>query len=192
MAQVSMPQIDALRESFGEPAKDMKLNLGGIGNSDYLDAEQIWGVALASAYFINEPKLQAALAADARAAGVADAVFEDAKAAAVLMGMNTIYYRVRHLVGKESYKTRPARLRMSWMAKPKTSKATYELMSMAIAVLEGCEVCVKNHEASVLQHGLTEDHVHDAVRIAAILQGVVVTDILPKRAVCERVGRLAK
>lgn len=174
MAQVTMPQLDALRETFGEPAKDMKLNLGGIGNSDYLDADQIWGVALASAYFINEPKLQATLVADARAAGVADAVFEDAKAAAVLMGMNTIYYRFRHLVGKESYKTRPARLRMSWMAKPKTSKATFELMSMAIAVLEGCEVCVKTHEASILQHGLSEEHVHDVVRIAAILQGSAV------------------
>jgi alkyl hydroperoxide reductase subunit D len=174
MAQVSMPHIDALRDTFGEPAKDMKLNLGGIGSSDHLDADQIWGVALASAHFINEPKLQAALIADAKAAGVSDAVCDDAKAAAVLMGMNTIYYRFRHLVGKEDYKTKPARLRMGWMAKPKTSKATYELMSIAIAALEGCEVCVKNHEASVLQHGLTEEHVHDAVRIAAILQGSAV------------------
>ena len=174
MAQVSMPQIDALRETFGDPAKDMKLNLGGIGSSDHLDADQIWGVALASVYFVNEPKLQAALIADAKAAGVADAVFEDAKAAAVLMGMNTIYYRFRQLVGKEEYKSKPARLRMGWMAKPKTSKANFELMSMAIAVLEGCEVCVKTHEASILQHGLTDEHVHDAVRIAAILQGSAV------------------
>jgi lipoyl-dependent peroxiredoxin subunit D len=174
MAQVTMPQIDALRETFGEPAKDMKLNLSTIAGSEYLDAEQIWGVALASAYFVNEPKLLAALLADAKASGVAEAVFEDAKAAAVVMGMNTIYYRFRHLVGKESYKTKPARLRMSWMAKPKTSKATFELMSMAIAVLEGCEICVKTHEASILQHGLSEEHVHEAVRIAAILQGSAV------------------
>ena len=69
MAQVTMPQIDALRETLGEPAKDMKLNLGGIGSSDFLDADQIWGVALASVYFINEPKLLAAVMADARAAG---------------------------------------------------------------------------------------------------------------------------
>ena len=37
MAQVTMPQIDALRETFGEPAKDMKLNLGNIAGSDFLD-----------------------------------------------------------------------------------------------------------------------------------------------------------
>ena len=55
MAQVSMPQIDALRETFGEPAKDMKLNLGAIASSDYLDDEQLWGVALASASIVMPP-----------------------------------------------------------------------------------------------------------------------------------------
>jgi alkyl hydroperoxide reductase subunit D len=174
MAQVSMPQVDALRETFGEPAKDMKLNLGSIAASEHLDAEQIWGIALAGAYYIREPKLQAALVADAQAAGVASAVFEDAQAAAVLMGMNTIFYRFRHLVGKEAYKNKPARLRMQWMSKPKTSKATFELMSMAVAVLEGCEVCVQTHEASILHQGLTEDHVQDTVRIAAVLNGAAV------------------
>lgn len=174
MAQVNMPQLDALRETFGDPAKDMKLNLGTIGSSDFLDADQIWGVALASVYFINDAKLLVAIVADAKAAGLAEAVFDDAKAAATLMGMNTIFYRFRHLVGKEAYGKKPARLRMNWMSKPKTNKATFELMSMAIAVLEGCEACVKTHEASILHQGLSEEHVHDAVRIAAVLHGSAV------------------
>src|SRR5207302_2272541 len=131
-AQVSMPKLDVLRETFGEPAKDMKLNLGTLGTSDHLNPEQIWGVALASAYYLNEPRLREALRADAWTAGVSAAVIEDAQAAAVLMGMNTVYYRFRHLVGKESYATKPARLRMQWLSRPKTSKATYELMSVAI------------------------------------------------------------
>jgi alkyl hydroperoxide reductase subunit D len=152
----------------------MKLNLSGIASSDYLDADQIWGVTLASAYYLGEPRLLSALVADAKLAGIVEAVLEDAKAAATLMAMNTVYYRFRHLVGKEAYKTKPARLRMQWMARPKTSKATYELMSIAIAALAGCEVCIQTHESSILQQGLTEEHVHDAVRIAAILSGSVV------------------
>lgn len=174
MSQITMPQIDALRETFGEPAKDMKLNVGAIASSDFLDDEQLWGVALASAYFLGVPKITDALAADAKAAGVSDALVEDAQAAATLMAMNTIYYRFRHLVGKEDYAKKSARLRMTWMARPKTNKATFELMSIAIAALEGCELCIKNHEASILAQGLTEDHVHDAVRIAAILKGATV------------------
>ena len=44
-------------------------------------------------------------------------------------------------------------------------------LRLAIAALAGCETCIKAHEASVQQHGLGEDHVHDAVRIAAVLSG---------------------
>lgn len=174
MAQVTMPQLDVLRETFAEPCKDTKLNLGNIASSDYLEAEHIWGIALATVYYLREPRLRDAVLADARAAGVSDALLEDAQAAASLMGMNTVYYRFRHLVGKESYGKKPARLRMQWMTKPRTSKATFELISLAIGALAGCEMCIKAHEASVQQHGLTEEHVHDAVRIAAILAGAAV------------------
>ena len=171
MAQVSMPQVDALRETMDEPVRDLKLNLGNIASSDFLDTEQIWGVAIASAIYIGEPNLRTALLADAKTAGVSDALLEDARAAAALMGMNTVYYRFRHLVGKESYAHKPARLRMQAMVKPKTNKGNFELFSLAIAALAGCETCIKAHEASVQQHGLGEDHVHDAVRIAAVLNG---------------------
>jgi len=171
MAQVSMPQVDALRETMDDAVRDLKLNLGNIASSDFLEAEQIWGVALASAIYIGEPKLRGALMADARAAGVTDALLDDARSAAALMGMNTVYYRFRHLVGKEVYGQKPARLRMQVMAKPKTGKANFELLSLAIAVLAGCEACIKAHEAKVLENGMTEDHVHDAVRLAAILNG---------------------
>ena len=141
-----MPQVDALRETFPEPVKDIKLNLGNTASSDFLEADQIWGIALASAFYIGEPRLRDALLADARAGGVTSEIIEDAQAAAGLMGMNTIYYRFRHLVGKESYSKKPARLRMQWMVKPKTSKANFELFSLAIAALAGCENCIKAHE----------------------------------------------
>ena len=179
MATVAMPSVDAIREAFPEPAKDTKVNLGSLASSEILDAEQIWGVALASAYYLGDTGLSAALLADAKAANVGDALLEDAQAAATLMGMNSVYFRFRHLVHKETYARKPARLRMQWMAKPKTSKALFELMSLAIAALAGCGVCIKAHEASVRQHGLGEDHVHEAVRFAAILYGAKVASLLP-------------
>lgn len=174
MATVSMSSVDALREKFPEPAKDTKLNVGALATSEVFDADQIWGVALSSAYYLGEKTLTDAILADAKAGGVSDAVIEDAQAAATLMGMNTVYYRFRHLVHKEVYSQKPARLRMQAMMKPKTSKALFELMSLAIAALAGCEVCVKAHEESVTKHGLTEDHVHESARFAAILGGAVV------------------
>jgi alkyl hydroperoxide reductase subunit D len=179
MATVAMPSVDALRDKFPEPAKDTKANLGGLASSEVFDADQIWGVTLASAYYLRDKTLSAALLADAKAAGASDAVLEDAQAAATLMGMNTVYFRFRHLVHKEAYSQKPARLRMQWMARPKTSKALFELMSLAIAALAGCEVCIKAHEATLLQHGLGEEHVHEAARFAAILHGAKVALQLP-------------
>ncbi len=174
MVQVTLQQLESIREALPEPARDLKINLGNVLSSEYLSEEQIWGVALAAAYYIGDPRLRAAVLADARSAPVSEAVLQDAQAAAALMGMNTVYYRFRHMAGKEIYAQKPARLRMQAMLKPQSGKANFELFSMAVAALAPCEVCIRSHEASILQHGLTEDHIHDTVRIAAVLKGVAV------------------
>jgi alkyl hydroperoxide reductase subunit D len=90
------------------------------------------------------------------------------------MGMNTVYYRFRHMIGKESYSSRPARLRMTRIAQPATDKATFELMSLACAAQAGCEACIQNHEGSLVKLGVSEDACHDAVRIAAVVRGAIV------------------
>ena len=55
-----------------------------------------------------------------------------------------------------------------------TSKADLELFSLAASAINGCEMCVQAHEKAVLDAGLTEDHVHDAVRIAATIHAAAV------------------
>ena len=169
-----MQNIDILRDRLPDAAKDLRVNLQTVLTGTTLTPAQTWGIALAGALFLRHTELREAVLADARAAGTPEATLDDARAAATIMGMNTVFYRFRHMVGKPSYGQRPARLRMQRMAQPTSSKADFELMSIACAVLAGCEMCVKSHEASILQHGLTEDHVQDAVRIAAVLQGVVI------------------
>ncbi len=174
MAELTTPNLDQLKESLSEPAKDIRLNLGNVLASDTLDAPQTWGIALASAFHLREPRLRDALLADAQAAGVGADLLDDARAAAALMGMNTIFYRFRHMVGKESYAKRPARLRMQYMMSPKTGKLNFELFCLAVAALAGCEACIKSHEASLLKAGASEDQVQDAARIAAVLCAVAV------------------
>ena len=99
---------------------------------------------------------------------------EDALAAAALMAMNNVYYRFRHLVGKPSYAQKPARLRMNRMAQPATNKADFELFCLAVSAINGCETCIRAHEQVVLEGGLTEEQVHDAVRIAATVHAAAV------------------
>lgn len=169
-----MERINAIRESLPEAARDIRLNLQSVLTPGTLNADQTWGTALACAYAARNEKLTAAVLGDAKAAGVADAVLEDAKAAAVLMGMNNVYYRFRHLIGKEAYSQKPARLRMLRIQQVTSNKLDFELFCMAVSAINNCESCLRSHEGVVLEGGLTEDHAHDAVRIAATLHAAAV------------------
>ncbi|MGC4060152.1 MAG: carboxymuconolactone decarboxylase family protein [Aquabacterium sp.] len=69
---------------------------------------------------------------------------------------------------------KPARLRMNRLAQPATTKVDFELFSLAVSAINGCEMCLHAHETAVIAGGLTEDHVLDAVRIAATIQAAAV------------------
>jgi lipoyl-dependent peroxiredoxin subunit D len=173
---IAMPALDALRDTLADEFKDTRLNLASVLAGENLDPAKAFGVALSAARFLRAEKLAAALESDIRAGlgDTAPAVISDAVAAAGVMAMNTVYYRFRHMLAKESYEARPPRLRMSRMAQPATDKQTFELMSLACAALAGCELCIRNHEAHLIGAGASEDACHDAVRIAAVINAAAV------------------
>lgn len=164
-----MEQLELLRESLPEVARDIKLNLSAVMQPGPLTDAQKFGVAIASAHAAKNPRLASALTQDARTAGMTDGLIEDAVAASVLMAMNNVYYRFRHQIGRDTYSQRPARLRMNRLAAVKGTKADFELICLAVSAINGCEACVRAHEKTVLEAGLTEDQVHDAVRVAATI-----------------------
>jgi len=168
-----MIALDDVRSALPEAAKDIRLNLQSVMEGGALNDAQRWGVAAACAIASRNPQLKEAVLRDAHR-GAGELVLEDARAAAVLMGMNNVYYRFRHMVGKPSYATRPPRLRMQRIAQPLTNKADFELLCLAVSAINGCEACVQSHEKVVLEGGLTEEHVNDAVRIAAVVHAAAV------------------
>jgi len=168
-------ELEALRERLPDAARDLKLNLSAVLGDSTLPVDARWGVACAAAFASRDSDLMQAIAAAARDAGVADATLDDARAAAALMAMNNVYYRFRHFMqagDRPLYGDKPARLRMQRIGKPAGDKAVFELMCLAVSAIGGCELCVQSHEHVVLQAGMTDDQVHDAVRIAATLNGV--------------------
>jgi alkyl hydroperoxide reductase subunit D len=170
-----MSALERLRQALPDTARDIKLNLPAVLEGGALAPAQRWGVAIAAAIAARNPALRDAVIADAVAAGVGDPVVEDAQAAAALMAMNNVYYRFRHLIGKDSYSERPARLRMNRLARPATNKVDFELFSLAVSAINACETCLRSHEQAVLAGGLTEEHVHDAVRIAATINAAALS-----------------
>ena len=169
-----MQALQEFAASFPDAAKDIRLNLQSVLGESTLAEAQRFGVALACAIAVRDRPLRAALEADG-AVWIDEARSVDAQAAAALMAMNNVYYRFRHMIGKPSYGTMPARLRMSRIANPKTTKLDFELMCLAISAINGCEMCVRSHEHSLLEMGASEAQVHDAVRIAASVFAVAVS-----------------
>ena len=169
-----MEHLQRIRDVLPEAAKDIKINLGNVLVPGALNASQVFGVALASAYTTRNSELIVALVAEARSADIAPGVFEDAKAAAILMAMNNVLYRFKHVLGKDDYQQRPAKLRMQRLAQVSSNKADFELFCLAVSAINNCQTCMASHEASVLGHGLGPDHVWDAVRIASTISAAAV------------------
>ena len=84
------------------------------------------------------------------------------------MAMNNVYYKFTGLM--EEYRTIPARLRMNILAKPGVEAVDFELWSLAVSAMNGCQFCVKSHEKKVREGGLSLEQVQTAVRIASVVQ----------------------
>ena len=93
--------LQELKSQLGEYAKDIKLNLGSVlteeGAPD-LNRNQIYGIALASAYSTRNSAVVEAVMSEVSPV-LSEAEINAAKAAATVMAKNNIYYRFFHLVG---------------------------------------------------------------------------------------------
>ena len=163
--------FENLKEIIGEHSKDTKLNLGSIlkeTGAPGLDQTQILGTALACAYSIGDGDLVSAIK---EYAGEHLSVEEDqgAQTAAIMMGMNNIYYRFVHLVEDETYGTIPAKLRMTAIGNPGIEKVNFELYSLAISALSGCGMCINAHVDVLKKVGFSDEAIQSAVRIAAVI-----------------------
>jgi len=170
---MSEATLEALREALPEYAKDLKLNLQAVLGESTLSPAQQYGTALAAAAASRSSILREALRTETLV-NTSEAIVEDALAAAALMGMTNVFYRFRHLVGKESYGLLPARLRMNRIARPAGEKLDFELFCLAVSAVNACEACVRSHERVLVEGGITEAQIHDAIRIAATIHGLAV------------------
>src|SRR5690606_10226675 len=89
-----------------------------------------------------------------------------------LLSANNIFYRFRHFLDKEKYNEIPARIKMNIMARPVNGKEFFELISLAVSAVNGCEMCVKSHEKSLIELGTSEARIFEAVRLGAVIASV--------------------
>lgn len=149
--------------------RDLKLNLGSTLTSEYLNAKECALIGLSTAINNNNALLTQFFNLYAEEQGATATETAEAAGCASLLASNNVFYRFRHFTQKEKYTQIPARIRMQLMMKPVTGKEFFELMSLAISAVNGCEMCVNSHEDSLIKLGTTEERIFDAVRIASLV-----------------------
>lgn len=172
--------LEHIKARMPEYARDIKLNLssvlGGTGTPGLTEAQAL-GTALACAVAMKSHALVDAI--EGVGADKLDPARRNAaRAAAAIMAMNNVYYRFTHFVGDEEYRKLPARLRMNVIGNPGIDKAEFELYSLAVSAINGCEFCIRAHEQVVRGAGIEREGVQSAARIAAVIAaaaGVLVT-----------------
>jgi alkyl hydroperoxide reductase subunit D len=161
--------LSLLEKGNSRYVRDLKLNFTSTLTSSHLSEKECALVALSIAVNNNNAVLINFLEKHALEKGATAEEIAEAAGCASLLALNNVFYRFRHFTGKEKYTQIPARVRMQLMSSPVTGKEFFELMSIAVSAVNGCEMCVNAHEKSILALGSTEERVFDAVRIASII-----------------------
>ena len=154
--------------------KDLKINVSNVlNNNQHLTRKEATLLAFAVAVNERSGLLRGAFSGLARQAGATEAELAEVIACTSLMNTNNTFYRFRHFVKKEVYTAQPAGIKMTIMANPLLGKEFFELLSLVVSSVNGCELCVTSHEQSVLQHGGTESRIFEAVRLGAVVKGLI-------------------
>ncbi|WP_315815704.1 carboxymuconolactone decarboxylase family protein [Paraflavitalea speifideaquila] len=154
--------------------KDIKINTGNVlNNSQNLQRKEALLLALAVAINEKFDLLKESFATLAKEAGATEEEIAEITACTSLMNTNNIFYRFRHFMGRDFYNNQPAGIKMSIMMNPVLGKEFFELVSLVVSSINGCEMCVTSHEQSVLQHGSSEARVFEAVKLGAVIKGLI-------------------
>lgn len=179
LAEVNLPAafesifLDRLNALDHRYIKDLKINVSNALKAQTLKDKE--AVLLALSVAINEKSttLISSLEELAKSKGAEEKELLEVAACVSLMNANNVLYRFRHFMDKETYNNIPAGVRMSIMMNPVLGKEFFELLSLVISAINGCEMCVTSHEASVKSHGASEQRIFDAVRLGAVIKSFI-------------------
>lgn len=154
--------------------KDLKINITNSLNAESLGKKDAYLIALSVAANEKVEALQKAFEALALQSGATEKEVAEVISCTSLMNANNVYYRFRHYMNEEFYNTAQAGIRMSIMANPVLGKEFFELVSLVVSAVNGCEMCVTSHEKALIGHRTSKQRIHDAVRLGAVVKSLAV------------------
>lgn len=168
--------LNTLREKLPDYAKDLKLNLGSVLTASSLTEVEAWGSGLAAA-LVSKNSLVIQTLKDECQSRLTPTQVQGVAAAAAIMSMNNVWYKLVSLHDDAEVKQIPARLRMQVMGTHGgVDKRLFETWSLAVSVVNSCPACVTSHTRVLRKEGMTAQNIADIGRIASVVKAV--SDVL--------------
>ncbi len=172
--EYSNPALDLISDTEYKYLKDLKINVSNFLAAKTLSKKEVYLIALAVAVNEKNQVLKNAFVELAKKENTTDGEFAELYSCVSLLNVNNVFYRFRHFTKKEYYETTPAGIKMSIMMSPILGKEFFELLSLVVSSLNGCELCVTSHEESLIKIGTSEARIYDAIRLGAVIKGLSV------------------
>lgn len=166
--------MDQISDTDYKYLKDLKINVSNFLAAKNLNKKEAYLIGLAVAVNEKNETLKKGFTELAKREGVTDSELAELYSCVSLLNINNVFYRFRHFTKKEYYETTPAGIKMSIMMNPVLGKEFFELVSLVVSSLNGCELCVTSHEDSLIKIGTSEARVYDAIRLGAVVKGLSV------------------
>lgn len=157
--------------SFEDFVKDSKINASNIlANRDNLIPNDLVAATVLGVLYAKNSDLVDDFI-EAAKEYLDDDLISGAKAAANIMNMNNVYYRGKEILGKDFEHVNPG-LRMNIYTNHGIKKEYFEFISLAVSFINNCEFCIQSHSNLLIKNGMTNEQIHEALRISAIFNTI--------------------
>jgi len=156
-------------------ARDLKLNLRRLAGDSSLSEIEAALIVLATARTSGQVELEKITRNSLAEAGVSSDEIREAVESAAIMAMLNSYYKFRLFVDDQQTDAEgygATKLRMQSLANPVLGKERFEILALAVSILNGCEKCVRAHEKALESLQVSREKRHDVARLTAVVAGL--------------------
>lgn len=154
--------------------RDLSLNFKKILEDSPLEPNERMMNLAAIATSLHDHEMQSLAKSHLVEMGMTPEQVSECFEVAGIMGMLNTYYKFKGFLAPENIEANYARagLRMQSLGKPQNGKVNFEMMALAVSVVNGCPACVSNHEKALVHSGMSYDKIHDVAKLASVCKGL--------------------
>ncbi|MGZ3724769.1 MAG: carboxymuconolactone decarboxylase family protein [Pseudobdellovibrio sp.] len=178
-----MTAIDSfLNQEFSQKQtslfNDLKLNFQKLTEGTSLDDKETFVSLVATARALHWNALEDFGISQLKELKFSEKEIEEVLDVAALMSMNNVYYKFKGALTPE-LAADPAYgrigLRNTSLKQTLIGQHLTEVAAFSVSVVNGCAICIVNHEKALTNLSVTREKIHNVARLASVVKGLSCT-----------------